>query len=110
MSILPDTAKTMPKRQPRAAKSSSTKTKKSCETLAANPTPSAMPAGKIGALIVLLMRSEGATLAAMMDATGWQAHSVRGAMAGTIKKKLKLTVTSEKIGDVRSWRIQAGQA
>ena len=61
--------------------------------------------GKLGLLIRLLRQPEGATLAAMVTATGWQAHSVRGAMAGAIKKKLGLTVVSEKAGSVRSWRI-----
>ncbi len=61
--------------------------------------------GKLGLLIRLLRQPEGATLAAMVTATGWQAHSVRGAMAGAIKKKLGLTVVSEKAGPVRSWRI-----
>ncbi len=61
--------------------------------------------GKLGLLIGLLRQPEGATLAAMVTATGWQAHSVHGAMAGAIKKKLGLTVVSEKAGSVRSWRI-----
>ena len=43
----------------------------------------------------------------MMAATDWQAHSVRGAMSGSIKKKLGLTVTTEKQGDIRVWRIAA---
>ncbi len=61
--------------------------------------------GKLGLLIGLLRQPEGATLAAMVVATGWQAHSVRGAMAGAIKKRLGLTLVSEKAGSVRSWRI-----
>ena len=47
-------------------------------------------------MIELLKRPGGATLAEIVDATGWQAHTVRGAMAGALKKKLGLTVTSEK--------------
>ena len=61
--------------------------------------------GKLGLLIGLLRQPEGATLAAMVTATGWQKHSVRGAMAGAIRKKLGLTVVSEKAGTIRSWRI-----
>jgi hypothetical protein len=64
--------------------------------------------GKLGALVALLLRPEGATLAAMQDATGWQAHSVRGALAGAIKKKLGLAVTSEKTEAGRTYRIQKG--
>lgn len=47
-------------------------------------------------LIAMLRRPEGATIAEIVEATGWQAHTVRGAMAGALKKKLGLEVTSEK--------------
>jgi hypothetical protein len=65
----------------------------------------ARPKGKIGALISLLERPSGATIDAMMDATGWQKHSVRGAIAGAIKKDRGLAVTSEKTADGRIYRI-----
>lgn len=48
-------------------------------------------------LIAMLRAPEGATIQQIVDATGWQPHTVRGAMAGALKKKLGLTVTSEKI-------------
>jgi hypothetical protein len=47
-------------------------------------------------IIELLKRPEGATLAAIMKASSWQAHSVRGFISGTLGKKLGLTVTSAK--------------
>jgi len=47
-------------------------------------------------LIEPLRRAEGATIAEIIEATGWQAHTIRGAMAGALKKKLGLTITSEK--------------
>jgi len=47
-------------------------------------------------LIDLLRRLQGATIAEIIEATGWQAHTVRGAMAGVLKKKLGLTITSVK--------------
>ena len=50
---------------------------------------------KQAVLIELLKRPEGATLAQMTEATGWQVHTVRGAMAGALKKKLGLEITSE---------------
>jgi len=67
-----------------------------------------MPKGKIGALIGLLRRTEGASIADMMAATGWQAHSVRGAMSGSIKKALGLNVVSAKTDDRRVYRIIDG--
>ena len=51
---------------------------------------------KQAVLIELLTRAEGATLPQMTEATGWQVHTVRGAMAGALKKKLGLEITSEK--------------
>ncbi len=47
-------------------------------------------------LIELLERSKGATIDEIVTATGWQSHTARGAMAGALKKKLGLTITSEK--------------
>jgi Protein of unknown function (DUF3489) len=57
-------------------------------------------------LIAMLRRKQGATIAQIVAATGWQPHTVRGAFAGALKKKLGLTVTSEKIdGGARVYRI-----
>lgn len=61
--------------------------------------------GKIGVLVELLRRDGGAGIEAMMAATGWQAHSVRGAMSGAIKKGLGLAVISEKTDGVRLYRL-----
>ncbi len=63
---------------------------------------------KQAVLIELLKRPEGATLPQMTQATGWQVHTVRGAMAGALKKKLGLQITSEKQpGLERTYRIAA---
>jgi len=57
-------------------------------------------------LIAMLRRKGGATIAQIVAATGWQPHTVRGAFAGALKKKLGLTVTSEKPeGGERVYRI-----
>jgi hypothetical protein len=53
----------------------------------------------------MLRSNKGATIEALSKATGWQAHSVRGAMSGAIKKKRGLGVTSEKVDGVRTYRI-----
>jgi hypothetical protein len=61
---------------------------------------------KQATLIELLQRQEGATLEQMVQATGWQQHTVRGCMAGALKKKLGLTIVSEKTdGQQRTYRI-----
>lgn len=54
----------------------------------------------------LLARRDGATLKELVAATDWQAHSVRGFLSGTIKKKLGLSVTSTRDADgARRYRI-----
>ncbi len=57
-------------------------------------------------LIEMLSAPEGATIDEIVAATGWLPHTVRGAMSGALKKKLGLTVTSEKVeGRGRAYRI-----
>ena len=80
-----------------------TKTTKASKPLAAQP---ATPAtSKLDQLTALLSRKEGATLADLMAATAWQAHSVRGAIAGALKKKRGLTIVSQKTDGVRVYSL-----
>jgi hypothetical protein len=65
---------------------------------------------KTDILIALLRRPEGARIEDIMTATGWQAHSVRGAISGAVKKRLGLTIVSEKTDGVRVYRIVDGAA
>jgi hypothetical protein len=61
---------------------------------------------KLDAVLKLLKSSKGATIDAIMDATGWQAHSVRGFLSGTVKKKFGLAVESATAKDgTRRYRI-----
>jgi len=63
------------------------------------------PVSKKDSVIALLRQPEGTTIKAMMKATGWQSHSVRGFLAGTISRKMKLKLQSEKLGGERVYRL-----
>ena len=59
-------------------------------------------------MLTLLSQTGGASIEEMMEATDWQQHSVRGFLAGTVKKKLGFSLTSTKLDDgVRRYRIEA---
>ena len=63
---------------------------------------------KQATVIGMLKRVEGATIDQICDATGWQPHTVRGAMAGALKKKLGLDIQSSKeSGGERIYKISA---
>ncbi len=94
----------------KAAKSPPTKTptkSRSPSAKSAEAPPAAAPAGKLGILVTMLSRKEGATIADLVAATGWQAHSVRGAMSGALGKKRGLTITRTRADGVSTYRIPA---
>ena len=67
-------------------------------THAATAKPVAIRAGtKQAQIIAMLQRPEGATVAEMVEATGWLAHTVRGCISGALKKKLGLPIAAEKV-------------
>ncbi len=64
------------------------------------------PDTKQARLVAMLQSPDGASLDEIVTATGWQTHTVRGAIAGALKKKLGLTVTSDKVeGRGRVYRV-----
>ena len=63
------------------------------------------PGSKQSRVIAMLQSPTGATIAAMMKATSWQQHSVRGFLAGVVRKRLKLKLGSKKVDGVRVYQI-----
>ena len=94
-----------PRRAPRrttSRKARANSTGSRSQRLAASPEPRS---SKQAEVIALLNRPEGATIAEVVAETGWQPHTVRGLFSGTLKKKLGLTLTSEREERGRIYRI-----
>jgi hypothetical protein len=62
-------------------------------------------AGSKQSRVIAMLQSPAGATAAMMKATGWQPHSVRGFLAGVVRKRLKLKLTSKKIAGARVYQI-----
>ena len=73
------------------------------EPQAAVQAPVAKAPSRLNQLQQLLLGETGASIAEMVEATGWQQHSVRGAMAGALRKR-GLAITSNKVDGVRRYR------
>ena len=78
------------------ARTPKTKSKTATPAKSASATLPSRPGSKAAAVITLLKAKRGATIAEMMDATGWQSHSVRGFIAGSLRRRHGFEVISEK--------------
>jgi Protein of unknown function (DUF3489) len=69
------------------------------------PRTSKRSSSKLEMVLGMLRQPKGTTVGAIAKATGWQQHSVRGFLAGVVKKKLKLKLKSEVVDDERVYSI-----
>jgi hypothetical protein len=76
----------------------------------ASSKPAERPDTKHARIISMLQAPAGTTIAAIMAATDWQQHSVRGFLAGVVRKKLDLNLVSELTDKGRIYRIKHGKA
>ena len=105
---------TKPKTKPKpATRSTARKTRKPAARKRSTPTTSGSSAGtdtKHARIIAMLRTPAGATIASLVTATEWQQHSVRGFLAGVVRKKLGLNLVSEQTDKGRVYRIKDGKA
>src|SRR5260221_733244 len=106
----------MPKPKPKgnaASRSTARKTAKSLSGKRSAPVSSKPTTGlqtKHARIIAMLRTPAGATIASIMTATDWQQHSVRGFLAGIVRRKLELNLVSEQTVKGRVYRIKNSQA
>jgi hypothetical protein len=102
-------AKSKPKATPRSAARKTSKSKPRGRAVASSRKTSVRPDTKHARIITMLRAPVGATLAAIVAATEWQPHSVRGFLAGVVRKKLGLNLVSEQTDKGRIYRIKDGK-
>jgi hypothetical protein len=99
-----------PKFKPKAPTRSTVRKTASRKRPAASSKPASRAATKHARVIAMLRKPSGATIAAIMAVTAWQQHSVRGFLAGVVRKKLGLNLVSDQTEKGRVYRIKDGKA
>jgi hypothetical protein len=102
--------RTKPKAATQATARKTAKTASRKQSTAVLSKPPASTDTKRDRIIAMLRTSAGATIASLVTATEWQQHSVRGFLAGVVRKKLRLNLVSEKTDKGRVYRIRDGKA
>ena len=102
--------KSKPKVTVRSASRKASKPKLRTRSKLASAKTAARPNTKHARIIAMLRTPAGTTIAAIMTATEWQQHSVRGFLAGVVRKKLGLNLVSEQTDKGRVYRIRDGNA
>ena len=93
----------------RSAPPAATTRKSSSRSGRTSPKPARQPGTKHARIIAMLRAPAGTTITAIMTATEWQQHSVRGFLAGIVRKKLRLNLVSELTDKGRIYRIKDGK-
>jgi hypothetical protein len=101
-------SKSAKKQSPAKSASSAPAAKPSKRTASDAKPKNSNPDSKQSRIIAMLQSPAGATIAAMMQVTGWQQHSVRGFLAGVVRKRLKLKLESKKVDGNRVYQITRG--
>jgi hypothetical protein len=103
-------SKSNSKASTRAAARTTSKSKPRSRSAHSSPKTAARPDTKHARILAMLRTPSGATIAALMTATEWQQHSVRGFLAGVVRKKLGLNLVSESTDKGRVYHIKDSKA
>ena len=99
-------SKSKAKARTRSGTRETSKTESRTRSMPSSAKPVTQPDTKHARIIAMLRTPAGATIAAIMSATEWQQHSVRGFLAGVVRKKLGLNLVSESTDKGRVYRIK----
>ena len=103
-------SKSKSKAPARSAARAISKSRPRSRAVQSSPKTSTRSDTKHARILAMLRTPAGATIAAIMTATEWQQHSVRGFLAGVVRKKLGLNLVSEQTDKGRVYRIKDGKA